>query len=275
MDTEMSATKHIQMITKMKSIKLFGLTLLLSAMAASLGGCKEDALQAYDGGDNVCFWNHTQNFSFYGASVAEMPEGIIELDINIMGYTAPYDRTVTGEAVEDAPDTPEEEKVTTAMPDQYRILGGVIPAGSTTGKFRIAVVNFDELSETELRLAVRLTANEHFGLGLKENQYITLRWSRMLMRPKTWNDMAMFFCSTYSTQVYRLIMEVTGMQEFYYFTDGPDPLNNPLDIRLTPEACAAYGRAFGDLVRQLQAEDDPRGYHDDGTAAGQLIRPRN
>lgn len=259
----------------MKTIKYIFIAVPL-LICGLLAGCKEDSLQAYNAGDNVCFWTHSMNYSFYGASAEELPAGTIEMDLNIMGFTAPYDRTVTGIAIEDDPSTPAEDKKTTATPDQYRILGGTIPAGETTGKFYVEVKNVEQIADSELKLYLKLTENEHFGLGLKENQHIQLTWSRKLLQPQTWNAMRFFFCSVYSTQVYRLYMQVTGLREFWYYNAGPDPDNNPDDAKVSAEQGRAWGKAFGDIVRTYNAEHpDAPMLHDDGTQAGMPIIPVN
>lgn len=257
----------------MKSIQLFGLALGV-LLLPGLTGCKEDALQEYIGGDNIGFWIHAKSHSLYGASPEELPVDIIELDLHIMGFTAPYDREVAVEVVEDEAGTPQENKLTTATPGQYRILDGVVPANSTTGKLRIEVTNLPMLAYDELRIHVRVVENNHFKPGLKENQYINVLWSARLLRPQTWNAMRFFFCSTYSTQVYRLYMQATGLKEFWYYNAGPDPVNNPEDAKVNPEMGYAWGRTFGDLVRKYNAEHpgEPM-VHDDGDRKGEPIVP--
>lgn len=239
-----------------------------------LNGCKEDPLQAYTGGDAVCFWEHAKSYSFYGASTAELPTGIIRVKINIMGYTKPYDRTVAGVALEDAPNTPVDQKRTTASPDEYRILGGSISANSVDGWFEVELKNVDKIAADELKLNVLLTENEHFIPGLKENESIVITWSRALLRPQTWNGMQYFFCATYSSQVYKIYMEITGLREFWYMTAGPDPENNPEDAKISEAMGFVWGRMFGDYIRayNLEHPDAPM-LHDDGTLAGERIIP--
>ncbi len=256
----------------MKTIRyiLTGTALLL------LAGCGESPLQTYNAGNNVCFWAHVANHSLYGASPEDMPVDTIRVRLNIMGFTAPVDRTVSGRAVEDQPGTADDKRLTTATPDQYRILGGMIPAGETAGWFEVEVKNIEAIAEGDLKLNVRLTENEHFGPGLKENQSISLTWSRRLLQPETWRAMRFFFCADYSTQVYRIYMQVTGLKEFWYYNPGPDPVNNPEDAKVSAETGRAWGRAFGDVVRTYNAaHPDAPMLHDDGAKSGLPIIPIN
>lgn len=255
----------------MKTTKYIILT-VAGALLMSLGGCKTEGTMLYDGGDNVCFWTHSLTHSFYNATPEQMPTDVIKARLNIMGYTAPYERRVEGVVVEDRPDTPPEQKRTTAKPEQYKVLGGYIPAGSDAGWFEVEVENIEEIAESNLKLHLRLVENEHFGHGLKENDYIYLTWSRKPLKPQTWNGMQYFFCATYSTKVYELFMEVTGLKEFWYYTPGPDPVNNPADMKVNEAQGVAWGTEFGNRVRAYNKDhpDSPL-LHDDGDLKGEPI----
>lgn len=256
----------------MKKIVFLALTTCVCIIL--FGGCKESPLMAYNAGDRICFWEHAKTLSFYGATPEELPYDVIKVKLNIMGKTKDYDRTVTAEAVEDEPGTAAEDRLTTATADQYEILGGVILAGDTDGWFSLKVYNNDFIADNELRLRVRLTGNEYFQPGLKENQYMRFSWSAALQQPETWRAMRFFFCSTYSTQVYRLYMQVTGLKEFWYYNAGPDPDNNPEDRRVSASQGKAWAREFGDIVRAYNAEHYPdKMLHDDGEFAGTEIIP--
>lgn len=246
-------------------------------MAATIsvmsGGCKEEPLQLFEAKDMICFWDHSTNYSFYGATNEEQADGVIRMKIRIMGYTKPYDREVTGAAIADTPGTPEEDRLTTATPGEYTILGGTIPAGEVEGFFEVEVKNQEKLADGELRLNLALTENEDFGPGTRENRTMSLVWSRQFLQPQTWSSMRTFICATWSSQVYRIFMEVTGLKELWYTSDGPDPENNPEDARVTAETARVYGRMFGDYVRAWELEHGEKLLHDDGSSKGLPIIP--
>ena len=255
-------------------MKKFIIFWAIACLMATLSGCKKESMLPYIGGDAVSFWRRTVVRSLYEASVAELPKDTIKLDLHILGFTKPYDRTVTGAAIEDAPGTPDNQRVTTATPGEYRILGGTIPANSLTGKFEVEIINQDKLATEELKLALAITENEHFIPGLKENYTITLTWTQKLMQPTSWNTMAINFCSIYSSQCYRIIIMITGHKEIVS-TAGPDPLNNPDDRPVPDNTRIVWGIMFGNYIRDYNAaHPDAPMLHDDGAYAGTPIIPR-
>ena len=246
--------------------RILAIAVLLAAVVFT--GCKEDELMLYNGGDRACFWNHTQTFSFYGASESALPKDTIELEINLMGNLSDHDRVVTGEAYIDPAGTPEDEKKTDAPTSKYRILGGVIPANSVEGRFYVEVQNADADAEKTYKMRLIITESEEIGPGLAENYYIDLSWSRKLLKPSTWNAMRFFFCSVYSTEVYRIIIESCGIHEFYYYDADP----------ATGRALSQYegwilGKKFSDYCWAYKEQHGTFPLHDDGTNAGMQIEP--
>ena len=232
--------------------------------AIALGGCKEEPLQPYTAGEAICFYTHSFNLSFYGLTVEEQSSEIVKMGIHIMGFTKPYDRAVTGAVI---------EKGTTATPDEYRILGGMIPANTATGIFEVELMNRDKLATDELILNVALTENEHFVPGLKENYTFRLLWSQKLVEPDSWDRMRSYFCAVYSSQCYKAIILATGRKQFYNNRNGPDP-DDPEHRQLTSEAMYTYAVMFGNYIRQYNAEHpDAPMLHDDGPGMGSPIVP--
>ena len=120
----------------------------------------------------------------------------------------------------------------------------------------------DELKEKELKLNLAIKENEDFSVGLGENRSITITWSQKIMQPTTWRAMRFFFCSTYSTQVYKIFMQVTGLKEFYYY-----------EGIVSVDEAYVMGRNFGNVLRAYEKEHGTPMLHDDGTAAGTPIVP--
>jgi hypothetical protein len=225
-------------------------------------GCKKEVIPYFIGGDSANFWLHVYNFSLFGATTAQKPQDTIILDIALSGKLADHDRFASAVAVPDPAGTPDASRLTTATSDQYQILGGVIKANAQYGKFKILVKNPELLANQDLLLKIKMTENADFVLGLAENNFVNLKWSRKILQPATWNAMRFFFCATYSTQVYKIFMEVTGLKEFYYYQG-----------QITQEEGFVMGKNFGDRVRQLSAQQGSPLLHDDGANAGLPIVP--
>lgn len=244
----------------MKKVKII---FLFSLMSFFITGCNKEEVKFFDGDNSVNFWQHVWRQSLFGASTAELPQDTMILDIALSGRTASYDRQAMAVAVEDEQGTPQEAKKTTAKPNQYQILGGIIPADSMYGKFKVVIMNPESLADnSELRLRIRMVENKDFVVGLRENSFIDLAWSRAILQPPTWRAMRFFFCATYSTTVYKIFMEVTGLKEFYYY-----------EGEITQEEGWVMGKKFGDRVRELSALQGSPLLHEDGPAAGTPIVP--
>lgn len=228
-----------------------------------LTGCEKDGLVEYTGGDSVGFWTHSINHSLYGATVSELPRDTIVLNLSITGELRDYDRLVTAACIPDKVGTAKEDLKNTAVEGKdYNLLGGVVKANEASGKYRIEIINNDFLKANELKLNLGLEANEDFEVGLQENSSIAIVWSQRIMQPATWSAMRFFFCATYSTQVYKVFMQATGLKEFYYYEDI-----------VSAEEATVMGRNFGNIIRAYEKEHGTKMLHDDGAAAGTPIIP--
>lgn len=236
---------------------------LLVSNALLLAGCAKSELMPYTGGNTVGFWIHSINHSFYGEGAETLPKDTVELDLAVTGNIVDYDRYVDGTFIPDAEGTEEADLKNTAVEGKdYNILGGIVKANEEYGKFKVEVFNTDELKDKELKLHLVIKENKDFSVGLNENRSIVITWSQKVMRPATWNAMRFFFCSTYSTQVYRIFMQVTGLKEFYYY-----------EGIVSVDEAYVMGRNFGNVVRAYEKEHGTPMLHDDGTAAGTPIIP--
>ncbi|MDE5611029.1 MAG: DUF4843 domain-containing protein [Odoribacter sp.] len=237
--------------------------LLLASFGLLFSGCEKSDLMPYTGGNTVGFWVHSINHSFYGEGVETLPVDTVELDLAITGNIVDYDRYVDGTFIPDIAGTEEKDLKNTAVEGKdYKILGGIVKANEEYGKFRVEVYNQDALKDKELKLNLAIKENKDFSAGLGENRSIVITWSQKVMRPATWNAMRFFFCSTYSTQVYRIFMQVTGLKEFYYY-----------EGIVSVDEAYVMGRNFGNVVRAYEKEHGTPMLHDDGTGIGTPIIP--
>ncbi|MBL1409499.1 DUF4843 domain-containing protein [Sphingobacterium faecale] len=224
--------------------------------------CKKQDIMYYTGDDSANFWTRVQNHSFFGANEQEMAQDTVTLNVALVGKFASYDRVVRAEVVEDAADTPIEERKTTASIGQYKILPGVIPANELIGNIKVIVKNTSDLADGDLKIRLKMVESEFFKVGLRENNYMDLKWSRLVLQPVTWGAMRVFFCATYSSQVYRIFMEVTGMKELYYF-----------EGKVSAEEATVMGVKFAKRVRELSEQQGKPLVHDDGPKKGEPIIP--
>lgn len=238
--------------------------LLISMLIGTFQSCKEEEVPYFSGENSANFWQHLSNFSFLGATTQEKSQDTVILNIALVGQMVDRDRIVDVVAVEDDSNTPIDEKLTTASPSDYKILGGKIAANQQHGQVKVVVKNPESLAESnsDLKLRLEIVPNQDFGSGLSENSALNLRWSREILPPTTWNAMRFFFCATYSTRVYKIFMEVTGLREFNYYAG-----------EITREEALVLGKKFGDKIRELSALQGSPLLHDDGQNKGLPIVP--
>jgi hypothetical protein len=219
-----------------------------------LQSCKKKDITGFSAAPAVNFTSTSTVYSFLGNSQNEY---IQEIEVKIMGNATNVDRTLTAQVVNDA--------TTTATPDQYEVIGGVVKAGSFLGKLSVKVKNSAPLNAKEVYVKLKLIDGADLKAGNKENITYVLGWTNKIVVPTTWTYFNIFF-ATKSTQVYRLIVQTTGITS----------LTGAQYSAMGGEAAAtAAGTKFGDYVKQwnLDHPNDPL-KHDDGTAAGQLIVPK-
>ena len=246
----------------MRNIMYIKLSVLLISVVL-LASCQKDGLVGYSGGNSVGFWVHSINHSLYGKTVSELARDTVVLDLAISGEPTSYDRQVDGTFIPDKDGIAQEDRKNTAVEGKdYKILGGIVKANQEYGTFKVEIINSDKLKDEELKLNLCIKENEHFETGLGENRSIVITFSQKIMKPKTWNAMRFFFCSTYSTQVYKVFMEATGLKEFYYY-----------EGIVTQDEGYVMGRNFGNIVRAYEKEHGTPMLHDDGDAAGTPIIP--
>lgn len=235
----------------------------LAVQLFGLCGCEKSALVGYSGENTVGFWVHAVNHSLYGKNNEELPVDTVVLDLAITGEMEDRDRVVEGVFIADAPGTVEEKRSNTAVEgEHYRILGGMVKANEQYGKFKVEIINNDILEENELKLNLSIWPNKDFEPGLKENRNIVITWSRKIMKPATWHAMRFFFCADYSTQVYKVFMQATGLKEFYYY-----------EGLVSEEEGYVMARNFGNIVRAYEEEHGTPMLHDDGPMKGMPIIP--
>lgn len=243
----------------MKAIRILFILFLTLSLGA---GCKKQEIPYFIGNDSANFWIHSQNHSLFGATAKELPVDTITMNLSLSGQVVDYDRVVKAAAFEDAVGTALEDKKTTALPSQYTILDGVIPANALQGTIKVLVKNEEVLADGELKMRLKMIDSKDLKVGLKENSYIDLTWSRKVLQPQTWRAMRFYFCATYSTQVYKIFMEVTGLKEFYFY-----------EGLVSVDEAYVMAANFRKRVIALSEEQGSPLLHDDGPSKGQPIVP--
>lgn len=233
---------------------------LLIVALTGFNACEKSDIMYYEGGAAIHFMKTEQGLSFITKPDNEKDTMIVRA--LVVGNPADHDRTFAVEVI---------DTLTTATPDQYRILQAIVPANDTLGYLQIEVTNPDFLNieETTLTLGLKMKDNDDFKAGGWLSYISTvLTWTVDLIKPETWNNMSRFFCSKYSSNVYRAIIASTGLTEFWLNKADPET-----GYKIDQNEAYVYGKYFGDWIRNYNATHDDVYRHDDGDYAGEPVEP--
>lgn len=236
----------------MKPLK-YHICLNLFILFVVLGGCKKQDITSFEADAAV---NFTESQAQYSFMVNPDPEYIQEIPVRIIGNAAGRDRNFAVTVVQGAS--------TTAAPDQYQIVGGVVKANEFTGNLSVKLKNSVALNTKSVSLKLKLTDGGDFKAGNGETSEFVLTWTNQILVPNPWSYFQYFFTTKPSTAAYRIILQTTGLTKFTL-----------AEYRVVGTAGAeALGTKFGDYVKQWN-KDHPDNHlkHDDGVLAGQDIVP--
>jgi len=239
----------------MKKINFCHLSLMV--LAILFASCAKKDLQPFSADPAINFVNvdniNTVTYSFMANPSNEYKQ---EITVKIIGDSASVDRTFEVAVVNDSN--------TTARPDQYKILGGVVKAGQFTGTLSIQLLKSPELDSTTASLKLRLVDSKDFKAGNIESSEFIVRWTNKVVLP-SWSYFRFFFTSVASTAAYRIIVQTTGLTTLTAAQYSRE---------IGAAGVQALATQFGDYVKQWN-KDHPNDKlkHDDGVQAGQEIVP--
>ncbi|WP_162426104.1 DUF4843 domain-containing protein [Pontibacter pudoricolor] len=234
----------------MKNLKLIPFAALVVTLLFT--SCAKQDIMPYQADPAVNFVSKTVEYSFLGN-----PEGeyVQEIEVQVMGQAADHDRRFNVEVIQDS--------LTTATPQQYEIVEGLVKAGEFKGKLYVRLLKSPALDKDKVSLHLRITNSDDFQKGNTESVDFTVAWTNKVIVP-AWTYYRYFFTAKASTAAYRAIVESTGVKTFTVRDY----------IAVGPTGAQALGTQFGDYVKQWNKDnpDNPL-RHDDGVLAGELIVP--
>ena len=239
----------------MKKINFFSVCFMVLSMA--FVSCEKSDLQPFNANPAVNFVKvdnvNSVTYSFMTNPTNEYTQ---DITVSIIGDTSNVDRTFDVQVVSDTN--------TTALPAQYKILGGVVKAGELTGKLSLKLYNSPELDSKTISLKLKLKDSKDFKMGNIESSEFIVKWTNQVVLP-SWTYFRIFFSSASSIAVYRLIMQTTGLTTLTATQYSRDIGAAGVEVLAT---------VFGDYVKQWN-KDHPNDKlkHDTGAQAGQEIVP--
>lgn len=195
----------------MKNIKQIITRLItVASIASAFVSCDQEDTLMYRQEAGVRFmYQAADEYSFvdnYGETVY-----LYYIEVSTSGDSVDYDRKVSIAVVED--DT---NYVNTARPDQYKLLEGVVPAGSFSGAVPVELHCTPDMSDSSFVVNIKLVPNEDFPLAGFDRRYFELSVTNQLVKPKNWGNLAFYFGQQFSISWYRFILNVLDMSYIPY-----------------------------------------------------------
>lgn len=122
---------------------------------------------------------------------------VMDVQVYVMGPVADRDRTanITVDAT-----------LTTATSDLYECPSTVtVPAGKAYGILPVTLKRSSAIENKDVRLYIKVAESADFGVGVNEENHLTLIWNDKISKPNNWDDLEEFFGS-YSDTKYRFML---------------------------------------------------------------------
>lgn len=131
---------------------------------------------------------------------------VMNVQVYVMGNVADRDRTANITVDND---------LTTASAAQYDVPSTVtVPAGKAYGILPVTLRRTADIQDRDVRLYIKVAESADFGVGVNEENHLTLIWNDKITKPSNWDDLEEYFGS-YSDTKYRFMIEnAGGLAEF-------------------------------------------------------------
>ena len=178
------------------------------------------------------------------------------------GDSVDYERKVSIAVVEN--DT---NYVNTARPEQYKLLEGVVPAGSFSGEVPVEIHCTPDMSDSSFVVNIKLVPNEDFPLAGFDNRYFELSMTNQLVKPKNWGNLAFYFGQQFSISWYRFILNVLNVSYIPY------PSAQEGDEKWSyNQLLANAGKVKAALLQYNREHPNDPLRHEDGDYAGDEVK---
>lgn len=246
----------------MKNMKRVITGIIMATLAVgALMSCEQEKTMMYVQEAGLRFMNQGfDEYSFvdnYGETVH-----LYYIKVSTTGDSVDYDRKVSIALVED--DT---NYVNTARPEQYKLLEGVVPAGSFEGEVPVEIHCTPDMSDSSFVVNVKLVPNEDFPLAGFDRRYFELSMTNQLVKPKNWGNLGFYFGQQFSLSWYRFILDVLDVSYIPYPTAQEGDTAWKYNQLL-----ANVGKVKAALLRYNREHPNDPLRHEDGDYEGDEVR---
>lgn len=193
-------------------MKIRNIIILAGMAMLGLASCSDEDFLYQDqprvrlvGPNNYTAGTDSLTFSFV-TYPSDTTSKVMNVQVYVMGNVADHDR-IANIVVDNAK--------TTATAAQYDVPATVtVPAGEAYGLLPVTLKRTSDIQNKDVRLCIKVAESADFGVGVNEENHLTLIWNDKITRPTNWDDLEEFFGS-YSDTKYRFMIEnAGGLSEF-------------------------------------------------------------
>ena len=188
---------------------------VLFVICCSFYACDQEETPLFAEEPGVYFAQSTYSYSFKDQIGVE--KDTILCTVKIFGDSTDYDRTVKVQVVEG--DT---AHVTTANPERYRILSGVVPAGKFMGSVALEVNDGEELADSVYTVFLEIVPNPDFPRLVEfQGSMLKLQITAKQIPPANWSWLSMYF-GEYEDEWWEYICTQTQKTSLPYWPNQTD-----------------------------------------------------
>ena len=233
--------------------------IILGLALCFLASCESSDIMLYQ--QNAAVYFEAGNFSYSFLEDPQATSKVIKLAVDISGTQVDYDRKFIVER-------PDNDTLTTAEEDQYKIHEGIIKANEYNGVVEVEIFKDERLKDSIYTLALEIKPNEDFQEVRLNKSILKLSFTDQVIKPANWGWLRWYFGKAFSTRWWKFICDATGRTSLPYYPTHPDKETWNWDA----DTLQAYQTIVRIALEKYNAKhpDEPL-THDDGAYAGQIV----
>lgn len=178
-----------------------------------LFSCESSDIMLYKQNAGIYFESNSYNYTFL--TDPQVDSKTLKLLVDISGLPVNYDR-------EFVVVHPENDTITTAEDDQYKLGKGIVKADEYQGYIEIEVFKDDRLKDSVYMVALDIIPNEDFPETRLNKKTMVVSFTDKVIKPANWKWLRWYFGKPFSPRWWKFICEATGRTSLPYYPTHKD-----------------------------------------------------
>lgn len=244
------------------------------ALLFTMFACNKEEVPLFTTNDEIYFGSDMTSYVFNDHGGVEIDT--LQIMVRLLGQQVDRDRVFSASVAPNVIDTTDStaNKITTATEEHFRILGGTIPANSSTGMLDVEVKYTKEMDDSVFVAYLQLDQCENFPskhFYVSENPF-KMNITNKLVEPENWYVLQFTFgVGPYSTSWFEFIINVTGSKiPYHYWAEYDDTYKEKYPMSQM-EASVRLEEVRKALKEYNQDHPDNKLTHSDGENKGEVV----